>query len=146
MILIIRSQAFKPKGKAEYNSGKSETSPNAGLTIREMVQRYANGEVLDEKPHYYDDDPDNLIPQATDLSDITAAVEEGKQAINQLNEKKKLAFLKKEAKAQASAKAREAIAESEQAERSEAGEQSDLASEAAASKRAKKPAKKDSSE
>ena len=55
----------------EENDGISLTNPDSGMSLREMVKRYVNGEVIEGHEVYYDDQEENMQPQNFDLSDIT---------------------------------------------------------------------------
>lgn len=55
--------------------GLSITNPDAGLTIREMVEKYASGEPGYIHDVFYDESEENALPTGLDMSDVTQAQE-----------------------------------------------------------------------
>lgn len=90
---IINQLHRKPEPQYEENSGLSETVPDQGLTVRQILERYGNGtlgQITQREPHYSEDMPDmrfmDAVEQGIMYRSVTEEIEEKQTFIKQLHE------------------------------------------------------------
>lgn len=72
----------------EENDCISQTNPDVGLSLKEMVERYVLGEPIMGHDVYFDDDIDNMAPQNFDLSDLTESQADAQRELDKLEMEK----------------------------------------------------------